>query len=134
MKFTLALLLAVFASAQTRGVERGSQPPLLVSLQYMDAQGCANRNAVTRSNSCTQNVQVSLISHAKSHSFAIAISYTDQFGLHQVQGNIAQYEPSANPELPDITVASTFFVNVDDISDLQATVVADNGQVVTIRN
>ena len=64
---TLAIIGLVFwlitwalgqAFSQDHPVSK-QQPRLFVSLQYMDAEGCANRDKVTNSDSCVQNVQPS---------------------------------------------------------------------------
>ena len=139
---TLAIIGLVFwlitwalgqAFSQDHPVSK-QQPRLFVSLQYMDAEGCANRDKVTNSDSCVQNVQVSEISQTGAKDFVIAIAYTDQTGVRRLQSAIANSEQGANPEEPGISVASTFFTDVDNITDLQATVVADDGSVVTVKN
>jgi hypothetical protein len=102
----------------------------IVTVEYRNAEGCAALESlgVPGFANCEQMVQVFVTSADLTvENVAIAISYTDQNGRHQIQTQ----PPVATNENDGFAVASVAFFGVDDITDLTATVMDDHGRIQT---
>lgn len=105
-----------------------------VSVLYRDSQACQNIIALGISPFCSQEIMVLPQSTDMTvKTFTVVIVYTDSFGHRQMQSQEVVSQPQANPELQIVTSAASFVNGIDNVTQLSATVVADDGESVTVR-
>ena len=96
---------------------------------HMDAPACIRQEIVVGMKGCVQNVFAAALSADRNVSgFEITIEYTDKYGARrsQVAYVKANWQDAA-------MVGSFFFYDVDDITDLKASVVPQVAQVRAVR-
>jgi hypothetical protein len=126
--------LAILAASALIAQDRQDHLPMEIIIGYQDAQACQNILSLNLPDvkACTQAVQVMAVIHNPNvKNGTVVITYTNPDGSRGMQQSPSPV--AVTPAGSGIVTIAVGFGNVNDISGLSATVVADDGEVVTQR-